>query len=103
MIRLGTRRCSIVGAVVTVIGVGSYTLGNDTGETGAILAAMFGDQYTVRLTCGGGSAFSEYTHGFSAKHARGKAERNHPGCEAARATPVRHHRRAGKYSTGIHL
>lgn len=93
----------MIGAVITIIGLGVYTLGHGTGETGAILAAMFGDQYTVRLTCGGGRAFSEYSHGFSRDHAGGKAERNHPGCRAARVTPVLHHRRAGAYSTGIRL
>ncbi len=103
MVQFGARRCGIVGVMVTVLGVGFYTLGHGTGETGAILATMFGDQYTVRLTCGGGRAFSQYTHGFNNDHARGKAERNHPGCEAASVMPVRHHRRAGAYSTGVRL
>jgi hypothetical protein len=103
MVRFGSRPCGIVGAVITVAGVGLYTLGHGTGETGAILAAMFGEQYTVRLTCGGGRAFSQYTHGFNHDHAGGKVERNHPGCEAESVTPVRHHRRAGTYSSGIRL
>lgn len=103
MIRLNARRCGIVGVVITVMGVGLYSLGHGTGETGAILAAMFGDQYTVRLTCDGGRAFSQYTHGFNPDHAGGKAERNHPGCRASRVTPVLHHRRAGSYNSGIRL
>jgi len=103
MVQFGVRHSGVVAAIATVFGVGVYTLGSGTGETGAILAAIFGDQYTVRLTCAGGGAFSKYTHGFSQDHARGKAEQSHPGCEAASVTPVRHHRRSGAYSTGIRL
>ena len=103
MVRFGIRPGGVIGAIVTIVGVGIYSLGLGTGETGAILAAIFGDQYTVRLTCAGGSAFSEYTHGFSSAHARAKSEQSHSGCQAASVTPVRHHRRSGAYSTGIRL
>lgn len=103
MVRFGVRPGGVIGAIITIVGVGVYTLGYGTGETGDILAAAFGEQYTVRLTCGGGRAFSEYTHGFSRAHAGGKAEESHPGCKAASVTPVRHHRRLGIYSTGIRL
>ena len=103
MVRFGVRPGGVIAAIVTIVGIGVYSLGLGTGETGAILAAIFGDQYTVRLTCANGGAFSQYTHGFSQDHARGKAERSHPGCEAASVTPVRHHGRAGAYSTGTRM
>ncbi len=104
MVGSGARRGGVIGALVAVIGLAVGTLGYGTGETGAILAASFGDQYTVRLTCAGGRAFSEYTHGFSHAHARGKSEANHPGCEAASVMPVRHNRRSGVgYRTDIRL
>lgn len=103
MAPFSARPGGVVGAMIIACATGLYTLGTGTGETADILAATFGDQYTVRLTCGGGRAFSEYTHGFSRAHAGGKAEESHPGCEASRVTPVRHHYRAGVYSTGTWL
>ena len=103
MVRFNGRRSGAIGAVITALGITIYTLGYGAGETGAILSATFGDQYTVRLTCDGGRAFSQYIHGFSREHAGGKMEKRHPGCRAATVTPVRHHRRAGTYSTGIRV
>ncbi len=103
MVRFSGRRSGAIGAVITALGITVFILGYGTGETSAILAATFGEQYTVRLTCGGGRAFSQYIHGFSREHAGSKMEHRHPGCRAATVTPVRHHRRVGSYSTGIHL